>query len=152
MKFEKNKFYHMKNILFTLALLLSIPTAHSQNLFWKYLNGTALNRSVSVVLEPDSGFTFFISRHFPFNLATIVRTDKNGTVLSSNGHASNVQTMNNMVKTMDDGYVISARSFPISNNYTHELIKLDNSYNTVWTKRYFNGSFNQGNVIETSDS
>jgi len=142
----------MKKLFITFAFLLSIFTVRSQNIYWKFLNGTSLSRCISVVSEPDSGFTFFISRPYSMNRATIVRTDKYGTVLSSNNYAAGIQIMDNMIKTMDDGYVISARSFPISNDYTQQLIKLDNSYNPLWSKSYSYGSFNQGNVIETSDS
>ena len=141
----------MKTTFLFFAMLIFV-TAHSQNIFQKTYNAFGLLSCLSVIQENDSGYTFLLSKDYSLSSTNITRTDKRGSVIWSKSYAGAFNISNKMIKTLDDGYLISARSLPITNLYYHQLMKLDNSATPVWTKRYYDGTFNQGSVIETSDS
>ena len=107
---------------------------------------------VSVIPESDSGFTFLVSRDYNLNIGNIARTDERGSVLLTMRYPVDINITNKMIKTLDGGYLISARSVPFQNTYYHQLLKVDNAYNPLWSKRYENGSFNHGSILQHSDS
>jgi hypothetical protein len=142
----------MKNFLLLSAGLVFFMAARSQITFQTTFNDNNRIGCLSVIPESDSGFTFLVSKEYYLNSNAIVRTDKNGTVLFSQQHKSGFNVSTNMIKTLDGGYVMSVRSLQIQNIYSQQLIKLDNTFNTVWVKRYENSAFNQGKILQAADS
>ena len=142
----------MKKLYLFLAVLLPASSAFPQNNFQNTFGGPWILSCVSVIPESDSGYTFLVSRDYNQNIGTIARTDERGSVLLTKRYPVDINITNKMIKTFDGGYLISARSVQFQNTYYHQLLKVDNAYNPLWSMRYENGSFNQGSVFQHSDS
>ncbi len=140
-------------------LLVSTTAADPGDTLWtRTYGGSSLDRGYSVQQTSDGGYILAGGTYsFGAGLSDVylVKTDSSGEVLWTRTYGGSSEDVGHSVyQTADGGYVIAG--------YTHSfgaggkdvyLVKTDSSGNTVWTRTYGGGRYDEGySVLQTSDS
>ena len=138
-------------------LLLFLTTLNMVGVAQNYFNNNYEYHSkvanATAIVETDSGYIFTSCIYASgYNSFLIVQIGLNGDTAWTKEyqdtlHSFSTGTSNSIIKTSDSNYVFCGSRLDATNNRDAWLVKFDPNGDTLWTRSYGGGSFDNANVV-----